>query len=118
VQAVPSEDADGMTPPVWLLLSRYVRPLAEVDALRADHLAHLERQREAGHFLAWGRRVPPTGGFIIGRGMDRAAVEAVLSQDPFTVGGVAEWDVHELSFTGGAPGVLSVLLPTDPARPT
>jgi len=26
--------------------------------------------------------------------------------------------VHELSFTGGAPGVLSVLLPTDPARPT
>jgi hypothetical protein len=26
--------------------------------------------------------------------------------------------VLELSFTGGAPGVLSVLLPTDPTRPT
>ena len=35
MQAVPSEDAGGMTPPVWLLLSRYVRPLAEIDALRA-----------------------------------------------------------------------------------
>jgi uncharacterized protein YciI len=99
---------------VWLLLSRYVRPLAEVDALRADHLAHLERQREAGRFLVWGRLVPPTGGFIIGRGMDRATVDAVLSDDPFTTGGVAKWDVHELSFTGGAPDVLSVLSPADP----
>jgi len=24
----------GMTAPVWLLLTRYVRPLADVDALR------------------------------------------------------------------------------------
>jgi uncharacterized protein YciI len=104
-----------MTAPVWLLLSRYVRPLTEVDALRADHVAHLERQREAGRFLAWGRLVPPTGGFVIARGMDRAALDAVLSQDPFTVGGVAEWDVRELSLTGGAPDLLSVLLPGHPA---
>ena len=100
-----------MTAPVWLLLSRYVRPLPEVDALRAGHVAHLERQREAGRFLAWGRLVPPTGGFVIARGMDRAALDAVLSEDPFTVGGVAEWDVHELSLTGGAPDLLSVLFP-------
>jgi uncharacterized protein YciI len=104
-----------MTAPVWLLLSRYVRPLPEVDALRADHVAHLERQREAGRFLAWGRLVPPTGGFVIARGMDRAALDAVLAEDPFTVGGVAEWDVHELSPTGGAPDLLSVLSPGHPA---
>jgi uncharacterized protein YciI len=104
-----------MTAPVWLLLSRYVRPLPEVDALRADHVAHLERQREAGRFLAWGRLVPPTGGFVIARGMDRAALDAVLAEDPFTVGGVAEWDVHELSLTGGAPDLLAVLSPGHPA---
>jgi len=104
-----------MTSPVWLLLSRYVRPLTEVDALRADHVRHLERQREAGRFLVWGRLVPPTGGFIIGRGMDRATVDAVISEDPFTTGGVAEWDVQELSFTGGAPDVLSAFSPADPA---
>jgi uncharacterized protein YciI len=104
-----------MTAPVWLLLSRYVRPLPEVDALRAEHVAHLERQREAGRFLAWGRLVPPTGGFVIARGRDRAALDAVLAEDPFTVGGVAEWDVHELSLTGGAPDLLSVLSPGHPA---
>ena len=55
-----------MTASTWLLLTRYVRPMPEVDALRADHVAHLERQRDAGRFVAWGRLVPPTGGFIGG----------------------------------------------------
>jgi uncharacterized protein YciI len=95
--------------PVWLLLTRYVRPLPEVDALRADHVAHLERQRAAGHFIAWGRLVPPTGGFVLARGLDRAALDAVLAEDPFTTGGVAEWTVHELSPSGGAPEVLAAL---------
>ncbi len=107
-----------MTTPLWLLLSRYVRPLAEVDALRAAHLEHLQRQREAGRFLAWGRLVPPTGGFVIARGMDRTAVDLVLAEDPYTVGGVAQWDVHELTLTGGAPDVLSALSPTDQASAT
>jgi uncharacterized protein YciI len=95
--------------PVWLLLTRYVRPLADVDALRADHLAHLERQREAGHFVAWGRLVPPTGGFILARGLDRAALDAVVAADPFTTGGVAEWTVHELAPSGGVPELLAAL---------
>ncbi len=98
-----------MTAPVWLLLTRYVRPLEEVNALRADHLQHLERQREAGCFSAWGRLVPPTGGFILARGVDRAALDAVIAQDPYTRGGVAEWDVHELAPSGGSPELLAAL---------
>jgi len=99
----------GMTPPVWLLLTRYVRPLADVDALRSEHLAHLERQRAAGHFLAWGRLVPPSGGFILARGLDRPALDAVLADDPYTVGGVAEWEIRELSPSGGSPSVVAAL---------
>jgi uncharacterized protein YciI len=98
-----------VTAPVWLLLTRYVRPLPEVDALRADHVAHLERQRAAGHFIAWGRLVPPTGGFVLARGLDRAALDAVLAEDPFTTGGVAEWTAHELAPSGGAPELLAAL---------
>jgi uncharacterized protein YciI len=99
----------GMTAPLWLLLTRYVRPLAEVDALRSEHLAHLERQRAAGHFLAWGRLVPPDGGFVLARGLDRDALDAVLAEDPYTVGRVAEWEVRELSPSGGSPSVLAAL---------
>jgi uncharacterized protein YciI len=103
----------GVTAPVWLLLTRYVRPLADVDALRSDHIAHLERQRAAGHFLAWGRLVPPSGGFILAGGLDRAALDAVLAEDPYTVGGVAEWEVRELAPSGGVPAVLAALTGAD-----
>jgi uncharacterized protein YciI len=105
-----------MTDSTWLLLSHYVRPLADVDAHRADHLAHLERQRQAGRFLAWGRLVPPTGGFILARGMDRATLDAVLAEDPFTVSGVAEWDVRELAVSGGSPDLLGALTGPEPER--
>lgn len=98
-----------MTAAAWLLLSNYVRPLEEVDAVRADHVAHLERQRQAGRFVAWGRLVPPTGGFILARGMDRATVDSVLAEDPFSVAGVAEWDVREISVSGGVPDLLAAL---------
>lgn len=103
-----------MTVPVWLLLTRYVRPLADVDALRSEHVAHLERQRAAGHFLAWGRLVPATGGFVLARGLDRAALDAILAEDPYTVGGVAEWEVRELAPSGGLPHVLAALTGGEP----
>jgi uncharacterized protein YciI len=103
-----------MTAATWLLITRYVRPIEEVDAVRADHVAHLERQRAAGRFLAWGRLVPPTGGFILARGMDRATLDGVLAEDPFSVAGVAEWEVRQISVTGGASDLLAALSGEDP----
>ena len=100
----------GMTSSTWLLTTHYVRPLPEVDAVRGDHVRHLERQRDAGHFVASGpAAVPPTGGFVLARGLDRAALDAVLAEDPYTVAGVAEWGVPALSPTGGRPDVLAAL---------
>jgi uncharacterized protein YciI len=98
-----------MTAATWLLLSRYVRPLEEVDAVRAEHVAHLERQRAAGRFVAWGRLVPPTGGFVLARDLDRGTLDGVLAEDPFSVAGVAEWEVRQLSVTGGVDELVAVL---------
>jgi uncharacterized protein YciI len=88
-----------------------LRLLNEADDPRAPApgLAHLERHREAGRFLAWGRLVPPTGGFVLARDMDRATVDAVLAEDPYTVRGAAEWDVREVAVTGGVPDLLAAL---------
>ena len=55
--------------------------------------------------------MPPTGGFVLARGVDRATLDGLIAQDPFTVGGVAEWDVHELSPTGGTAALLGALAP-------
>ena len=75
-----------MSAPLWMLTTTYVRPEPEVDALLEAHVAHLERHRNAGRFLAWGRLVPRTGGFVLARMADRAEVDEVLAEDPFTAG--------------------------------
>ncbi len=98
-----------VTEPLWMLMTTYVRPEPEVDALLAAHVAHLERQRDAGRFVAWGRLVPRTGGFVLARLADRAAVDALLAEDPFTSGGVATWTVHQLALTGGDAAVVAAL---------
>lgn len=98
-----------MTSPLWLLTTTYVRPEEEVDALLEAHVAHLQRQREAGRFLAWGRLVPRTGGFVLARAADRAEVDGLIDQDPFTAGGVATWTVAQLSPTGGDPALVALL---------
>ncbi|WP_323916952.1 YciI family protein [Aeromonas caviae] len=47
---------------MFVVTLTYVKPLAEIDALIPAHIAWLERQYAAGHFLASGRRVPRIGG--------------------------------------------------------
>jgi len=41
-------------------------------------------------------------------------LDPVLAEDPYTVGGVAEWDVRELSPSGGLPHVLAALIEAHP----
>ena len=98
-----------MNAPLWMLTTTYVRPEPGVDALLEAHVAHLERHRKAGRFLAWGRLVPRTGGFVLARMADRAEVDAVLAEDPFTAGGVATWTVLQLAPTGGDEALVALL---------
>jgi uncharacterized protein YciI len=52
-------------------------------------------------FVVSGRRVPWTGGVIVARG-DRAAVEAAVAEDPFTIERVAETEIVEFEPLFGA----------------
>ncbi len=82
----------------------YVAPVERIDALLDEHVRWLKRGHEAGHFIAWGRKVPRTGGVIFAHG-DRAAVEALASTDPFVANGVAEVEVIEFVPTFAAEGL-------------
>ncbi|MDR6787528.1 uncharacterized protein YciI [Sphingomonas sp. BE138] len=75
-----------------VVLLSYVRPLDEVDAQMAAHVAWLEQGFGQGVFLVAGRRAPRTGGVIVMRG-ERAAVERVVATDPFVTSGVATAEV-------------------------
>jgi uncharacterized protein YciI len=79
---------------MFILMVRYIKPAKEVDQVRDAHLDWLREGHEAGHFIAWGRRVPLNGGVIFARG-ERAQVETLAQTDPFITSGVAEVDVIE-----------------------
>lgn len=82
----------------WFVVSlHYVAPLTAIDAAMKAHVAFLEQQRAAGVFIAWGRKLPRTGGIILARGDSRAAIERLMADDPFVSRKLAEVEVTEFS---------------------
>ena len=76
---------------MFVILLSYKKPLAEVERYLAAHREYLDRHYADGVFLCSGPQNPRTGGVILCRAADRAAVEALTSEDPFRIHGVAEF---------------------------
>lgn len=89
---------------MFIALLTYIRPLAEVDALIAEHIEFLDKHYATGLFIASGRRVPRTGGVILIAHEDRAKVMAVLEQDPFKREAVAAYEIVEFTPLKMQPG--------------
>lgn len=79
-----------------LLLSRYLKPLDEVDRWVPEHRAFLDRHYAAGDFLVSGSLVPRTGGVIVTLALDRGRAEAILAEDPFVREGIAAYEIVEM----------------------
>ncbi len=82
---------------LFVVLMHYTKPLPDVDAVRTDHYAYLERAAAAGTMLAWARREPPTGGVLIAAAADRQALERTLAEDPYVRAGVAKPEIVEFN---------------------
>ncbi|BCJ37832.1 hypothetical protein Athai_53350 [Actinocatenispora thailandica] len=93
---------------MYILLLDYQKPLSEIDALLPEHRAYLDRYYADGTFVLSGRQVPRTGGAILARGVDRATLDKIINEDPFTRSGVARYRVVEVEPTRTAAGVDSV----------
>jgi uncharacterized protein YciI len=89
---------------MFVVTLTYLKPVEDIDALMAGHLAWLEAHYASGLFVASGRRVPRTGGVILARSGDEAALRAALAADPFTVHQAARFEVVEFGPTRTAPG--------------
>jgi len=77
----------------FVVLVHYTAPIAEVDAVRGEHLAHVERHAREGVFRAWARRDPPAGGVLVAAAPDRGVLEAILADDPYVKAGVARSEI-------------------------
>ena len=89
---------------MFIVTLTYLKPVEEIDALMHDHVEWLRRGYDEGLFIASGRRVPRTGGVILARSGDEAALRANLARDPFVVHGAARVDVVEFAASMTAPG--------------
>ncbi|MFF7337502.1 YciI family protein [Streptomyces sp. NPDC008163] len=84
---------------MFVLELSYTAPLDRVDAALDAHVAWLDRQYEAGVFIASGRKNPRDGGVILAVGDDRAAIEELAATDPFVVAGVCAYRITEFIAT-------------------
>lgn len=94
---------------MFIAILTYTRPLAEIDALLAEHRRFLDGHYASGLFVASGRRVPRTGGVILIAGHDRALAEEVLKQDPFANAGVSTYELVEFTPATMRPGFEAFL---------
>lgn len=81
---------------IFVCISQYTKPLAEVDPHLPAHIAWLKEQDRAGRTVVTGRQVPGTGGICIMAAHSRDEMLEILATDPFQVHGCASYWIFEL----------------------
>lgn len=84
---------------MFLLLSRYVKPLEEIDRVLPAHREFLDRHYKSGLFIVSGPLNPRTGGVILTADVPREQIDAVLAEDPFVTERISEYDIIEFNAT-------------------
>lgn len=80
---------------LFVLIVKYIRPAAEVEARRLEHREWLDVYYRSGQFLVSGPQVPRDGGIILAKGGTREEWQKTTLEDPFVIAGVAEYEVIE-----------------------
>lgn len=76
-------------------ISKYTKPLAEVDVYRPAHHAYIKSLLAEGKLLMTGRQNPAIGGVIIAGVKSKEEFEKILAEDPFAKEGMAEYQIIE-----------------------
>ncbi|MBN8949507.1 MULTISPECIES: YciI family protein [unclassified Rhizobium] len=92
---------------MFILSLTYLKGNDEADKHMEPHMAWVKEGYARGWFLASGRKVPRTGGVIFAHG-EKAELEAYVAADPFTIHGVAAYEVQEIALTTVTDGLESL----------
>lgn len=84
---------------MFIAILTYKKPLSEVDKYLQAHRDYLAEHYTAGDFIASGPQNPRIGGVIMIKATDREAVNAIISQDPFNINGIADYQIVEFTPT-------------------
>ena len=84
---------------MFLLLSRYLKPVEEIDRVLPEHRAFLDRHYASGEFVVSGPMEPRTGGVILTADLSRTRIEEILATDPFVRESISAYDIIEFRAT-------------------
>lgn len=84
---------------MFIAILTYKKPLSEVDRYLAAHREYLAEHYAAGDFIASGPQTPRVGGVIMMKAENRAAVDSIISQDPFHINCIADYQIVEFTPT-------------------
>lgn len=91
----------------------YKAALDQIDGAMKAHMAWLNQHYAAGTFVASGRKIPRDGGIILAIG-ERAAIEAIVKDDPFVARGLADVRVIEFRLSQAADDIGTKILAQRP----
>lgn len=84
---------------MFVIILSYIKPIEVIDALRPSHLEFLDKYFAKDVFVASGRQTPLKGGVILAAGKSRTEIEQIISEDPFYIEKVANFEIIEFTPT-------------------
>lgn len=84
---------------MFIAILSYKKPLEDVDRFLQAHRDYLAKHYAAGDFIASGPQTPRTGGVIMIKAENRAAVDSIIAQDPFNINSIADYQIVEFTPT-------------------
>ena len=84
---------------MFIAILTYKKSLEEVDRYLQAHRDYLAEHYAAGDFIMSGPQTPRVGGVIMIKAENRAAVDAIIVQDPFNINDIADYRIVEFTPT-------------------
>ena len=84
---------------MFIAILTYKKPLDEVDQFLQAHREYLAKHYAAGDFITSGPRAPRGGGVIMMKADSREAVDTIISEDPFHINDIANYQIVEFTPT-------------------
>lgn len=95
---------------MFIAILTYKKPLEDVDCHLQAHRDYLAEHYAAGDFIVSGPQTPRVGGVIMMKAESREEVEDIISEDPFNINGIADYQIVEFTPTKFCEPTLSNLL--------
>jgi uncharacterized protein YciI len=80
-----------------IAITKYIKPLDEVNAHRSEHHQHVKPLIAAGKLLMSGRQSTGMGAVMIAGTKSREEFEQILANDPFVKHGLVEYQIIEFT---------------------